>query len=62
VSYPVTRITVKDTPPPMSVVAVGRYYDLTPQPEVEEEDSTEVKVVRRGRRPAPKSTEGAETK
>jgi len=46
----------------MDVVAVGRYYDLTPQPEVEEDESVEVKVVRRGRRPSPKSTEGAETK
>jgi len=62
VSYPVTRITVKDTPPPMNVVAVGRYYDLTAVSD-EVEVEVEAKVVsRRGRRPSVKTGEVAETK
>lgn len=75
-SYPLTRIIVKDNPPPRrQVISVGRLYDCSPrvadEPEIvfstverADESLEETKVVtgRRGRRPAPKSTEAAETK
>lgn len=74
-SYPITHVTVKDNPPPRQVISVGRIYPLyQEEPEtvfrtverVEEDEKSledaEVKVVRRGRRPKPAATEGAETK
>jgi hypothetical protein len=74
-SYHVTRVVVKDTPPPQRpVVSVGHIYPIVPKSEpetvfqtvgCEDEkslDDAETKVVkRRGRRPA-KATEAAETK
>ncbi|RAV17509.1 hypothetical protein DQP57_00345 [Mycobacterium colombiense] len=77
-SYPITRVVVKDNPPPKRpVISVGRIYPtvISPEPETvfstvrREEDSeaeksaeTETKVVRGRRRPAPKANEAAESK
>lgn len=72
-SYPITRITVRDTPPPNQTITIGHMYAIAPQPEPvfstvvrldeeDEQDETEVKVVRRGRRPVIRANEAAETK
>ena len=62
----ITRMIVRDTPPPNQVVSVGRIYPLyQPKPEEDEksfDEDAELKVVRRGRRPKPKANEDAEVK
>ena len=70
-------MVVRDTPPPNHTMTVGRMYQTSPLPEpepvfstvvrLEEDDEkgldeAETKVVRRGRRPAAKASEVAETK
>lgn len=71
-SYPITHVTVKNTPPPRPVISVGRIFPIVEnEPEVifrtaerdeEEESDTETKVVKRGRPRQPKANEDAETK
>lgn len=61
---PVCRVV--DQPLPESTIKFRTYPEqprpLVLVPEWDENDDTETKVVRRGRRPKPKATEGAETK
>lgn len=33
ITYPITRVTVKDTPPPQQSTLVGRLYDISPRAE-----------------------------
>lgn len=65
----VSHLTVKDTYPQSQTVVIGHMYPIGEKLEekldlefTEDEDSPEIKVVQRGRRPQPKATEGAETK
>jgi hypothetical protein len=63
-NIPITHVTVRDIPPPSGreVIAVIKTYNPQPPEAVHEDDEVETKVVRRGRRPRVRATEGAETK
>lgn len=64
----VARLVIKDTPMPQRpVMTIGNIYAIVQEPEdvfhtVRAETETEAKVVKRGRRPAAKVNEAAETK
>ncbi|BCP41435.1 hypothetical protein MINTMi27_15280 [Mycobacterium intracellulare] len=60
-AYPVTHVTVRDTPPPQRpVISVGRLYDCSPKAEPETVFSTITRVQNEEPAPADETPE-AET-